>query len=252
MIDAPHHQLLRKTRKAKKKRTTGSCFVRPKQDIDNCVQFSKESTWNGSAGWESDWCLESSRLGSERRWSKRSYPNDVLSKDLSQIYLAPLGTSSEVAQSKEQAISMWETHGLRTTIDKANFRAICKRRLFNYCINRRKFRDGISSRFLNGDVAQMVERSLYMREVPGSVTQNFQLLRGARKSKKELQEAILLDKKKSLICKSNMRKGSLRNSTELAEKGIGVPNRQSLPQKDVEGYISTPLMSESKTCLWHK
>ena len=98
----------------------------------------------------------------------------------------------------------------------------------------------------------MVERSFYMREVPGSVTQNFQLLRGARKSKKELQEAILLDKKKSLICKSNMRKGSLRNSTELAEKGIGVPNRQSLPQKDVEGYISTPLMSESKTCLWHK
>ena len=148
MIDAPHHQLLRKTRKAKKKRTTGSCFVRPKQDIDNCVQFSKESTWKGSAGWESDWCLESSRLGSERRWSKRSYPNDVLSKDLSQIYLAPLGTSSEVAQSKGQAIGMWETHGLMTRTDEANFTTKCKRGPFNYCINRGKVWYGISSPFL--------------------------------------------------------------------------------------------------------
>ena len=46
-------------------------------------------------------------------------------------------------------------------------------------------------------------------------------------------------------------KGSIWNSTELAEKAISAPNRQSLPQKDVEGNI-TLLIRESKTSFWHK
>ena len=43
-------------------------------------------------------------------------------------------------------------------------------------------------------------------------------------------------------------KGSIWNSTEFAEKAIGVPNHQGLPQKDVGGNITT-LMSESKTSV---
>ena len=169
MIDAPHHQLLRKTRKAKKKRTTGSCFVRPKQDIDNCVQFSKESTWKGSAGWESDWCLESSRLGSERRWSKRSYPNDVLNKDLSQIYLAPLGTSSEVAQSKGQAIGMWQANELKKNIDKSKTKTIWDARFWSPVGVTEMLHLFSAPQVLNGDVAQILEHSLCMREAPGSM-----------------------------------------------------------------------------------
>ena len=34
-------------------------------------------------------------------------------------------------------------------------------------------------------------------------------------------------------------KGSTWNSTELAEKAIAVPNRQGLPQKDVEWNINS-------------
>ena len=46
-------------------------------------------------------------------------------------------------------------------------------------------------------------------------------------------------------------KGSIWNSTELAEKAISAPNRQGLPQKDVEENI-TLLIRESKTSFWHK
>ena len=34
-------------------------------------------------------------------------------------------------------------------------------------------------------------------------------------------------------------KGSIWNSTQLAEKAISAPNRQGLPQKDVEGNINS-------------
>ena len=46
-------------------------------------------------------------------------------------------------------------------------------------------------------------------------------------------------------------KESIWSGTELAKKAIGAPNRQSLPQKDVEGNI-TLLISETKTTLWHR
>ena len=45
-------------------------------------------------------------------------------------------------------------------------------------------------------------------------------------------------------------KGGIWNSTELAEKAIGAPKHQGLPQKDFEGNI-TLLIGESKTPLWH-
>ena len=45
--------------------------------------------------------------------------------------------------------------------------------------------------------------------------------------------------------------GGIWNSKELAEKGIGVPNHEGLPQKYVRGNI-TILMRESKTSVWQK
>ena len=46
-------------------------------------------------------------------------------------------------------------------------------------------------------------------------------------------------------------KRSIWNNTELAEKAISAPNRQGLPQKDVEGNI-TLLIRESKNSPWNK
>ena len=40
-------------------------------------------------------------------------------------------------------------------------------------------------------------------------------------------------------------KGSIWNSTELADKAISAPNRQGLPKKDVEGNI-TLLISDQR------
>ena len=64
----------------------------------------------------------------------------------------------------------------------------------------------LAPRFFNGDVAQMVEHSLCMREVRGSLPRNLQFFRGARKSKTEIREAVLLDQKKTWICTSIMQK----------------------------------------------
>ena len=82
---------------------------------------------------------------------------------------------------------------------------------------------------------------------------HLQFFRGVRKlKKKEIREAVLLDQNKTWICTfvRAIWKGSIWNSTELAEKAIGVPNNQGLRQKDVGGNI-TILIRASKTSVWH-
>ena len=137
-----------------------------------------------------------------------------------------------------------------TRIDKANFRTICKRRPFNYCINRRKVRDGMSSHFLNGDIAEMVESSLSMREVRGSMPRISNFSEEPEIKKGNTVSCFVRPKEDTDLYVQHAN-GSIWNSTELAEKAISAPNRQGLPQKDVEGNL-TLLIRESKTSFWHK
>ena len=77
----------------------------------------------------------------------------------------------------------------------------------------------LAPRFLNGDVAQMVERSLSMREVRGSIPRdsNFSKETG---NQKELQEALLLAQKKTLICTSNMQMEAPETVRSLLRKRL--------------------------------
>ena len=100
--------------------------------------------------------------------------------------MAPLDTTSGPSQSKRQAIGMWETHGLMTRIDKANITTICNRRLCSTnSIAEERLQMVLGPRFLNGNEAQMVERSLNMREVRGSMPRisNFSEDPGNQKTK---------------------------------------------------------------------
>ena len=107
-------------------------------------------------------------------------------KDIRLTYTAHVDPTSEACQSGGQTIGMWETHGLMTRTDKANITTICNRGLCStISITEGRFHKEIAPRFLNGDVAQMVERSLWMREVRGSMPPHLQIFRGARKSKRK-------------------------------------------------------------------
>ena len=44
-----------------------------------------------------------------------------------------------------------------------------KKTLFKYCINRDRFDMALAPRVFNGDVAQMIERTLTLQEVRGSI-----------------------------------------------------------------------------------
>ena len=152
--------------------------------------------------------------------------------------------TSEACQPEEHAIGMWETHGLMTHIDKAKFTTICNRKLCStFALTEERFDMALAPRFFNGDVAQMVERSLCMQEVRGSMPRisNFSEVPGNQKIKHG--KLFSWTKKRhgfvSPICKSKHLK-----SRELAGKVISAPNRQGLPQKDVEGNI-TLLIRES-------
>ena len=133
------------------------------------VQYSKGSIWNSSACWENDWCPESPRLSSHRRWSKPSYSTGSLSKDVSQILLDPLGPTSEMAQSEGPAIGKWEVHWLMTRINKANFRTILNGRLRStFALSKERLKMSLAQRFLNWDIAQMIERPFRMKKEDGS------------------------------------------------------------------------------------
>ena len=78
----------------------------------------------------------------------------------------------------------------------------------------------LAPHFLNGDVAQMVERSLSMREVRRSIPPHLQFFRGAPQSKKEIREAVLLDQKKTWIWTSTMQKEASETVKSLLRKGL--------------------------------
>ena len=146
---------------------------------------------------------------------------------------------------------MWETHGLMTRINKANFTTKCNRKLCSTIEKtEERFDMALAPCFLNGDVAQMVERSLSMREVrrPMPRISNFSEQPGNRK---KTTGTYFVRPKKDIYMYVQYAKGRIWNSTELAEKAISAPNFQRLPQKGVEGNI-TLLISESKTTLWNK
>ena len=86
-------------------------------------------------------------------------------------------------------------------------------------------------RFLNGDIAEMVESSLSMREVRGSMPRisNFSDVPGNQK--KIARGSYFVRSKTDTDMYVQYAKGSIWNSTELAEKAISAPNRQGVPQK---------------------
>ena len=108
----------------------------------------------------------------------------------------------------------------------------------------------LAPRFFNGDVAQMVEHSLCMRDVRGSMPPS-PIFQRSPEIEKGNTGSCFVRPKEDLDWYVHYAKGSIWNSTELAEKATGDPNHQGLPHKDVEGNI-TPLIRESKTSLWHK
>ena len=74
--------------------------------------------------------------------------------------------STKASQSKRQAIGMWKTHWLMTRIEKANFRTICNKILRStIALTEERLEMSLAPRFLNGDVAQKVDRTLSLQEV---------------------------------------------------------------------------------------
>ena len=89
-----------------------------------------------------------------------------------------------------------------TRIEKANFRTKCNERLRStIALTEEWLQMSLAPRFHNGDVAQTVERSLRMQNARGTGIDapHLQFFRGARKSKKEIGETVLLDQKKTWI-----------------------------------------------------
>ena len=107
----------------------------------------------------------------------------------------------------------------------------------------------LALRLFNVDVAQMVERTLSLQEVGGSMPRisNFSEEPGNRK---KTTGSYFVRSKRTIDMCFQYAKGSIWTSTELAEKAISAPKRQGLPQKDVEGNI-TLLIRQSKTSVWH-
>ena len=107
----------------------------------------------------------------------------------------------------------------------------------------------LAARFLTRDVAQIVEPR-FSSEVEGSMPRisDFSEEPGKQKKGKTVSCFVRPEEDMDLYVQNGKR--SIWKSTELAEKAIGVPNHQGLPQKDVGGNI-TILMSESKTSVWH-
>ena len=154
--------------------------------MDLSLQYGKGSTWKSTEiCWESDWSPESPRFTSGRR-RRNINSTDKTIKDIRLTKTAPLDPTSEAGQAGGQAIGIWETHGLITRIDKANFTTICNRKLCSTsALTEQRPQMSLAARFLNGDVAQMVERSLSMREVRGSMPRisNFSEEPGNQKTK---------------------------------------------------------------------
>ena len=108
-----------------------------------------------------------------------------------------------------------------TRTDNANITTKCNTGLCStISITEEKFDKAKAPRFLNGDVAQMVERSLSMREVRGSMPRISNFSEEPGKQKKEIRSAVLLDQKKTWICTSNMRKKASKTVQSLLRKRL--------------------------------
>ena len=94
-------------------------------------------------------------------WVNQRHPSDINSL---------FGPHQRGMWIEGQAIGMWETHGLMTRIDKANFITICNRGLCSTISRAEEIIDkAVAPRFLNGKEAQMVGRSLSMRDLRWSM-----------------------------------------------------------------------------------
>ena len=171
-----------------KKGNSESSFVRPKEDMDLYVQYGKGSIWKSTELAEKAIGVPNRQGLPQKDVKGNINSTDKTIKDISLTYTAHVDPTSEACQSGGQTIGMWETQGMMTRTDKANITTICNRGLCStISITEGRFHNEIAPRFLNGDVAQMVERSLCMREVPGSMPPHLQTFRGARKSKNEIR-----------------------------------------------------------------
>ena len=152
------------------------------------VQYAKGSIWNITELAEKAISAPNRQGLPQKEVKGNINSTDKTIKDIRLTKTAHVDPNSEKCQTKGQAIGMWETHGLITRIDEANFTTICNRKLCSTsALTEERLRMSLAARFLNGDVAQMVERSLSMREVRGSMPRISFSFRGARKSKKEIR-----------------------------------------------------------------
>ena len=138
--------------------------------MDLYVQYGKGSIWKSTELAEKA-ISAPNRLGLPQKDVEGNINStDKTIKDIRLTYTAHVDPTSEACQSGGQTIGMWETNGLMTRTDKANITTICNRGLCStISITEGRFHNEIAPRFLNRDVAQMVECSLSMREVRGSM-----------------------------------------------------------------------------------
>ena len=138
--------------------------------MDLYVQYAKGSIWNSTELAERAISAPNRQGLYQKDVEGNTNSTDNTIKDIRLTYTAHVDPTSEACQSGGQTIGMWETHGLMTRTDKANITTICNSGLCStISITEGRFDKAIAPRFLNGEVAQMVERSLSMREVRGSM-----------------------------------------------------------------------------------
>ena len=119
---------------------------------------------------------------------------------------------------------MWETHGLMTRIDKAYFTTRCNRKLCStIALTKEKLHMSLAPRFITGDVAQMVERSLCMWAVRGSMPRISNFSEEPGNQKKRNKGSCFVRPKHDMDLYVQYAKGSIWNSTELAEKALMAP-----------------------------
>ena len=147
---------------------------------------------------------------------------------------------------------MWETQGLMTRTDEANFTTISNRKLRStIALREERFDMALAPRFFNGEAAQIVKRSLSLQEVRGLMPRISNFSDEPGNQKKIITGSYFVRPKKRHWNVRPVGKRAHLKQYRAAEKAISAPNPQGLPQKDVEGKI-TILIRESKTSLWKK
>ena len=146
---------------------------------------------------------------------------------------------------------MWEAQGLITRVDKTIFRTMWSRKLRStIALTEEWVQMSLSTSFLNGDVAQKVERSFRRREERGWMPRVSKFSEKTGNQETNATGIFWQIEKKTLISTSNTQLEASETPV-LNETAIGAPNLLILPHKDVEGN-TVLLTCESKTSLWHK